>query len=101
MDEEKKKLEEMANIAQVGWWEADLNAHQYECSSVICNLLELKDTRFISFKDFREPSPSLLQKVKYGSIPAIVAERLVLVQTTVIKCLELSSAWNLPKKRAI
>ena len=45
------KYRQIAQMAQMGWWESDLKNRQYICSDFIIDLLGLESDR-ISFEDF-------------------------------------------------
>ena len=42
------------NKANIGWWEADLNAETYKCSELISQLLGIGEDGLISFEDFNK-----------------------------------------------
>lgn len=54
---ELSNWKKMAAVAQVGWWQIDLDSLICECSDYFCSLLELSDTHSISHAD-------LIQKVR-------------------------------------
>jgi signal transduction histidine kinase/PAS domain-containing protein len=42
MEDELLRFKEMSNLAQIGWWEVDLNTREIFCSDYIARLLDLK-----------------------------------------------------------
>ncbi len=70
---ENERFRRLFQLGQIGWWEADLSAQQYLCSTYICQLLGLESPT-ISFADFRN-----LIREDYRS--SIDSERFVAEQT--------------------
>lgn len=57
IDIHKDRLEQLAELAQIGWWEADLKQQYCVCSAFICELLRLPkpSIRFTEFGEFIRP----------------------------------------------
>ncbi len=75
MEFHKDRLEQLSELAQIGWWEADLKGECYLCSAFICNLLGLKKSsiRFSEFKrlihpDFRDNYVQEARNLKPGQV---------------------------------
>lgn len=51
MQTNDERYRKMASLAQIGWWEADIEAGTYLCSDYLCELLGLEDDN-ISAQDF-------------------------------------------------
>ncbi len=49
---QSNRLSQLSELAQIGWWEADLKQQNYLCSDFVGNLLGLEGEE-VSFSDFR------------------------------------------------